>query len=253
MARSVFFGLLVLAILVAGLPRQATKLSQQQLVRQKQHWVAPPTDYWFTQRLDHFNPSAATQTFPQRYWMNDTFADGNSMLLAFAGEAPLQDFYGISGNILADIAKENKMLFIYIEHRFYGDSVPNNDSSVGNLAYLTTSQALEDYAYFIQWATSGGLKLKPNAKIITFGCSYSGMLSAFFRQKYNWLTAGAIAGSAPVLAQLNFEGYDNTVKSVLASQPGCDTIVSKAFESISLIYKNQGMPLPAWLSLAHLD
>ena len=106
-------------------------------------------------------------------------------------------------------------------------------------AFLSTSQALEDAVYFIHWATAlGGLpKLSARPKVITFGCSYSGMLSAFFRQKYSWLSVGAVSGSAPVLAQLDFPGYDDTVKSVLASQNnGCDTTVQAAFTQIAQIY-----------------
>jgi len=64
-------------------------------------------------------------------------------------------------------------------------------------------------------------------------------LSAFFRQKYSWLTVGAIAGSAPVLAKLDFGEYDQTVKKVLAeTQSGCDNIVSAAFAEIVSIGKN---------------
>lgn len=40
------------------------------------------------------------------------------------------------------MARENKMMLVYIEHRFYGSSVPNNDSSNRNLRFLTTDQAL---------------------------------------------------------------------------------------------------------------
>lgn len=78
--------------------------------------TAPPTNYWFEQKLDHFNPLDA-RVFRQRYWMNDTFADGKTLLFAFAGEAPLQDFYGVSDNFLTLLCQQNNMLLIYIEHR----------------------------------------------------------------------------------------------------------------------------------------
>ena len=47
--------------------------------------------------------------------------------------------------------------------------------------------------------------------MVTFGCSYSGMLSAFFRTRYPQLAQGAVAGSAPVEAILDFPQYDETV------------------------------------------
>ena len=90
------------------------------------------------------------------------------------------------------------------------------------------------------------------------------MLSAFFRQKYSWLTVGAISGSAPVLSVLDFPGYDNTVKSVLASQGNnCDGIVQSAFDQIVSIYNSPNgtstlrklfnvCPVPASFSLADL-
>jgi len=215
------------------------KLFKQDQMKKQASWTAPPKDHWFDQQLDHFDP-LGSPTFKQRFWMNETFSNGKSLLLAFGGEAPLQDFYGVSGNILADIAQQHNMLLVYIEHRFYGDSVPSHDSSTKNLRYLTTPQALEDYAYFLYWAKSGGLRLSPDAKVITMGCSYSGMLSGFFRQKYSWLTVGAIAGSAPVNAQLNFEDYTKTVAQVLATA-GCDQTVKAGFTQMVQTNQTQGI------------
>lgn len=55
----------------------------------------PSQDYWIDQILDHFDPLNRQNTFKQRFWMNDTYADGKSLLFAFGGEAPLQEFYGV--------------------------------------------------------------------------------------------------------------------------------------------------------------
>jgi len=67
------------------------------------------------------------------------------------------------------------------------------------------------------------------------------MLSAFFRQKYSWLTVGAIAGSAPVLAKLDFPAYDQTVSDVIMNHdPDCEKIIRDGFQEIrkKKLYKN---------------
>jgi len=60
------------------------------------------------------------------------------------------------------------------------------------------------------------------------------MLSAFFRNQFPHLTVAAVAGSAPILAQLDFPEYDMTVKNVLAKYPSrnyknCSDAIQNAF------------------------
>lgn len=192
-------------------------------------------DHYLPQLVDHFDP-IGNQTFQQRFWMNDTFSDGNTLLFAFGGEAPLQEFYGVSNNILADLAQEHSALLIYLEHRYYGQSLPLNSSSTNSLKYLSTAQALADAAYFYDWATANLPLNGSNLKMVTFGCSYSGMLSAFFRTRYPQLAQGAVAGSAPVEAILDFPQYDETVKDVLGSN--CSSIVEAAFNNITSLWSS---------------
>ena len=62
--------------------------------------------------------------------------------------------------------------------------------------YLTTEQALADFAENIVW-----LKRKwktGNSPVVLFGGSYGGMLATWFRMKYPHLAIGAVAGSAPI-------------------------------------------------------
>ena len=91
-------------------------------------------------------------------------------------------------------------MIVFAEHRYYGTSLPyGNDSfsSLPKLGYLTTEQALADFAYNIEL-------LKKDYKatespVILFGGSYGGMLAAWFRIKYPHLSSGAVAASAPIL------------------------------------------------------
>src|SRR5882757_6645952 len=73
--------------------------------------------------------------------------------------------------------------------------------SVENLKYLTSEQALADAANFISQIK------EPNQKLIVFGGSYAGSLSAWLRLKYPHLVNGAIASSAPVQAVIDFKEY----------------------------------------------
>jgi alpha-beta hydrolase superfamily lysophospholipase len=76
--------------------------------------------------------------------------------------------------------------------------------STANLKYLTIQQALADLDIFIQ-----AMNQKygwTNAKWVTFGGSYSGALSAWFREKYAHRVVGAVGSSAPVFAKVDFQG-----------------------------------------------
>ncbi|KAG6445958.1 hypothetical protein O3G_MSEX004202 [Manduca sexta] len=97
-----------------------------------------------------------------------------------------------------DIAAKFKAKFVFAEHRYYGESLPFGNKSLDNqhIGYLTSAQALADYADLVNHLQGDAVNLK--YPVIAFGGSYGGMLAAYFRIKYPHLVAGEIASSAPV-------------------------------------------------------
>jgi lysosomal Pro-X carboxypeptidase len=91
-----------------------------------------------------------------------------------------------------DLAPQFGALLIFAEHRYYGKTQPfGNESyaSVANLGYLTSEQALADYAILIEYLKSN-ITGAEHSPVVVFGGSYGGMLAAWFRLKYPHLAVG---------------------------------------------------------------
>lgn len=185
--------------------------------------------YYYTQTLDHFNyrPDSYT-TFKQRYVINSRYwggANASAPIFAYLGaEESLDDDLPIIG-FLSDNAPKFKALQVYIEHRYYGKSVPfgsmeaalKNESTRG---YFNSVQAIADYAAVLLHIKK---KLSAeNSPVIVVGGSYGGMLASWFRLKYPHIALGAVASSAPIL-------YFDTI----APQAGYYSIVTKDFKETS--------------------
>ncbi|KAG8089022.1 hypothetical protein GUJ93_ZPchr0011g28157 [Zizania palustris] len=160
---------------------------------------------YFTQRLDHFNAAPASYgTFQQRYLVNATFWGGKAApVFVYAGNEGDVELFTNNTGFMWDVAPRFRAMLVFIEHRYYGQSMPfggskeaaySNASATG---YLTSTQAIADFAELI-------LSLKANltapaAPVVVFGGSYGGMLAAWMRMKYPHIVMGAVASSAPIL------------------------------------------------------
>ncbi|KAI8374891.1 serine carboxypeptidase S28-domain-containing protein [Blakeslea trispora] len=167
--------------------------------------------FFHDQPIDHF--SSNSSTFKHRYWANaDHYQQGGPVVLYNAGETPADDrsFYVINST-MADLARRLNGIVVVMEHRFYGKSMPAPDFSAKSLATLTTKQALEDMAHFIQFMKLPNLDIElppaPETKYIVYGGSYSGNLAAWMRQKYPHLVFAAVPSSAPVQMSYNYYQY----------------------------------------------
>ncbi|KAJ6670349.1 PROTEASE S28 PRO-X CARBOXYPEPTIDASE-RELATED [Salix viminalis] len=137
-------------------------------------------------------------------------------------EAPINRSLDTIG-FLVDTAVHFKSLLAYVEHRYYGESIPFGDEAFTNastLGYFNSAKAIADYAEII-------IDIKKtfqaeNAPVIVIGGSYGGMLASWLRLKYPHIALGALASSAPVLY------FDD-----ITPQDGFYSIVSKGFREAS--------------------
>ncbi|XP_052816348.1 putative serine protease K12H4.7 [Mya arenaria] len=172
----------------------------------------PPPQWFEMQRLDHFD-GTNNKHWRQRYFVNDTFYQpGGPIFLMIGGEGPANPIWMVEGAWIV-YAKQFGAIAVMLEHRYYGESHPVPDLSVENLRFLSSRQALADLAEFIDYFR---VKRKlPTNKLISFGGSYPGSLSAWFRSKYPQYVDGAIATSAPIYAQVDFPEYLEVVTDAL--------------------------------------
>lgn len=151
-------------------------------------------------KVDHFSYSS-NRTYEMRYMTADQYWDKNGGPIFFytGNEDDVETFVSNTG-LMWEWAPEFKALLVFAEHRFYGQSMPfGNDSflSPQNLGYLTSEQALADYADLLIHlkASLPGAEKSP---VVAIGGSYAGMLAAWFRIKYPHLVTAALASSAPL-------------------------------------------------------
>lgn len=92
-----------------------------------------------------------------------------------------------------DIAPQFNALILFAEHRFYGATKPFGNETyreLSNLGYLSTEQALADYAQFLRWFKQEYFANATESPVIAFGGSYGGMLAAWIRMKYPHVVLG---------------------------------------------------------------
>ncbi|XP_032401565.1 thymus-specific serine protease [Xiphophorus hellerii] len=206
------------------------------LVASKSNSLQHVKEGWIHQPLDHFNRQNV-KTFTQRFFVNEAYwqrPDG-PVFLFIGGEGPIYNFDVLAGHHV-DMAKEHRALLLSVEHRFYGDSINPDGLKTENLADLSSQQALADLAAFHQYI-SQSFNLSSRNTWISFGGSYSGSLSAWFRGKFPNLVYGAVASSAPVKAKLDFAEYSNVVGLGLMNEAvgGSEKCLAKVREAFVLV------------------
>jgi dipeptidyl-peptidase II len=207
----------------------------------------PPTTKYFNQTIDHFSYYSGNTnndkslTFQQKYLYYDKWWKKNTgpILFYFGNEGGIEDFYNNSGAMF-DMAPKFDALLVFLEHRYYGVSLPKSSLSAEDLRYLTIEQALADTTIFLSNKESifGCEKSKDACKVVLFGGSYGGMLAAWHRLKYPHISVGALAASAPVdiypTENKEKEFYDSFI-SVFTEygDATCGKVLDDAFQIVS--------------------
>ncbi|XGW17982.1 hypothetical protein V3C99_002521 [Haemonchus contortus] len=188
----------------------------------------------FQNKVDHFS-NTSTAVYTQRYWYNDQwYVPGGPAFLMLGGESEGDRYWVLDGDLeWLQLAAQNGAFVFFLEHRYYGQSRPTPDMSTANLVYLSSAQALEDMAVFIN-----GVKAKfpqlAAAHWVTFGGSYSGALAAWARVKYPELVSMAVGSSGPVQAEVDFVEYLEVVQnSITRTSPECAQSVTTAFNQVA--------------------
>jgi serine protease 16 len=194
------------------------------------------SENYIVQPLDHFDPQLK-QSYKQRYYVNSAFwqQPNGPVFLYIGGEGNLDELRAATGAYVS-FAQTYGALIFAVEHRFYGQSINDDGLKTENLKYLSSQQALADLAHFYQ-SISKSYNLTEKNHWISFGGSYPGALSAWFRLKYPHIVQGAVASSAPVKAIVNFQGYNDVVSQSLATNiiggsTACLEAVRSAFKQV---------------------
>jgi len=118
------------------------------LTEQPYKWAE---EYYNQMPIDHF-AFTDPRTFRLRYLLNTENFQRNGPIFFYTGnEGPIEGFASNTG-LMWDLAGEFGAAIIFAEHRYYGKSLPfGNDSyqKVTNLGYLSSEQALADFAQLI--------------------------------------------------------------------------------------------------------
>ncbi|KAF7043422.1 hypothetical protein CFC21_052783 [Triticum aestivum] len=202
---------------------------------------------YHTQRLDHFNAAPASyRTFPQRYLVNGTYWGGKTApVFVYAGNEGNIELFTNNTGFMWELAPRFRAMLVFIEHRYYGRSVPfgseeaafRNTSTAG---YLTTTQAVADFATLVQ-SLKANLSA-PTAPVVVFGGSYGGMLAAWMRMKYPHVVIGAVASSAPILSFYGmadpYAFYDIISNDFKSESKNCHDVLMNSWKELDKALSN---------------
>lgn len=205
-------GLLLIIVGVATLYQRVFEVAEDSIAQQRsidgdygasssatRDHMAECDEFFLEQRLDHFDLGGPS--YLERFFVCDReYRRDDGVMFFYAGNEADVELYLNHTGLMWDNAREFGAMLVFAEHRYFGRSIPFRDEVRSHIKYLSTEQALADYAVLITHIKS---KYKRDIPVMGFGGSYGGMLAAWLRMKYPHIMDGAIAGSAPILSFLH--------------------------------------------------
>lgn len=187
-------------------------------------------DHNFSVPIDHFHNESRYEPhtrdhFNLRYWFDAShYKEGGPVFLIAAGETNGRDrFPFLSHGIVTQLAKTYNGLGVILEHRYYGESYPFADLTTKNIRFLSTEQAMADYAYFASNVVFPGLEhLNLTADAVPwigYGGSYAGAFVAFLRKVYPEVFFGVVSSSGVTEAIVDYWQYYEPIRQFAPS--GC--------------------------------
>ncbi|PWY93069.1 extracelular serine carboxypeptidase [Aspergillus sclerotioniger CBS 115572] len=173
--------------------------------------------------IDHFHNESRYEphtnaTFGLRYWLDTThYRPGGPVFVIAAGETDGNDRIPfLSQGVVTQLAAAYHGVGLILEHRYYGESYPFANLTTENIRFLTTEQAMADYAYFASNVVFPGLEdldlTAATTPWIAYGGSYAGAFVAFLRKLYPEVYWGAVSSSGVTEAIIDYWEYYEPIR-----------------------------------------
>eukprot|EP00600_Ochromonadales_sp_CCMP1393_P016556 CAMPEP_0175023094 /NCGR_PEP_ID=MMETSP0005-20121125/15671_1 /TAXON_ID=420556 /ORGANISM="Ochromonas sp., Strain CCMP1393" /LENGTH=477 /DNA_ID=CAMNT_0016281399 /DNA_START=39 /DNA_END=1472 /DNA_ORIENTATION=+ len=172
-------------------------------------------------QVDNFD-ATNNATFEQRYYLDDQYwlkgGKKGPVFFLISGEGTLS---GPPGGYVATLGEEYSALLVTLEHRFYGESIPEGNAFTSNYnKHLNVEQALGDLSGFTNYVKQ---RLAPESRSVPwviFGGSYSGGLSSWYRAAYPQQSVAALSSSGVVNCIVDFYQFDMQVSAAAGNKCG---------------------------------
>ncbi|KAF1978996.1 serine peptidase-like protein [Bimuria novae-zelandiae CBS 107.79] len=185
------------------------------------HNLSVPIDFFHNET--RYEPHT-NDTFNLRYWFDATYyKPGGPVFVLLGGET-----YGderlpfLQKGIVHQVIEATGGLGVILEHRYYGESFPYPTTSLENLRFLSTEQALAEVDYFARNVKFDGIDADltaPNTPWVVYGGSYAGAQAAFLRVVYPDTFWGAISSSGVTVAIYDYWEYFEPIR--IYGPPDC--------------------------------
>ncbi|KAK7746030.1 hypothetical protein SLS53_002752 [Cytospora paraplurivora] len=172
--------------------------------------------------IDHFPQSDRYRphtngTFKQHYYFDSSYyKPGGPVFLYIGGETSGESrLSNLETGIIQILMNATGGLGVIVENRYYGLSVPFENLTIDNLAYLTNEQTIADFAYFAQHATFPGVSgnlTAPGTPWILYGGSLAGAQTAFTVKTYPDIVYGGISSSGVIHVAVEYPEWYNPIQ-----------------------------------------